>query len=225
MEKQAANQGMKEASGNWKKSGKLFSPEPLEGMQPSLNLDFSPGRSIWNFWPPELYNNKFVFFTPLQYLLEGLMPKLKFQYFGHLMWRTDSLEKTLMLGKIEDEGSGWQRMRRLDDTTDSMDMSLSKLRELVVVREAWRAAVQSSSVQFSSVTQSCPTLCNPMNHSTPGLPVHHQLLEFTQTHVHWVSDAMQPSHPLSSPSPPAPNTSQHQSLKLSPINKAHSCKF
>ena len=66
--------------------------------------------------------------------------------------------------------------------------------------------------QFSSATQSCPTLCNPMNHSTPGLPVHHQLLELTQTHVHWVSDAIQPSHPLSSPSPPAPNPSQHQSL-------------
>ena len=69
-----------------------------------------------------------------------------------------------------------------------------------------------SSVQFSSVTQSCLTLCDPMNHSTPGLPVHHQLLEFTQTHVHRVSDAIQPSHPLSSPSPPAPNPSQHQSL-------------
>ena len=68
------------------------------------------------------------------------------------------------------------------------------------------------SVQFSSVAQSCPTLCNPMNHSTPGLPVHHQLPEFTQIHVHWVGDAIQPSHPLSSPSPPAPNPSQHQGL-------------
>ena len=72
--------------------------------------------------------------------------------------------------------------------------------------------VAFSSVQFSSVAQSCPTLCNPMNHSTPGLPVHHQLPEFTQTHVHRVSDAIQPSHPLSSPSPPAPSPSQHQSL-------------
>ena len=70
----------------------------------------------------------------------------------------------------------------------------------------------SSSVHFSSVTQSCPTLCNPMNCSIPGLPVHHQLPEFTQTHVHRVSDAIQPSHPLSSPSPAAPNPSQHQSL-------------
>ena len=68
-----------------------------------------------------------------------------------------------------------------------------------------------SSVQFSSITQSCPTLCNPMNCSTPGLPIHHQLPEFTQTHVHRVGDAIQPSHPLSSPSP-APNPSQHQSL-------------
>ena len=66
--------------------------------------------------------------------------------------------------------------------------------------------------QFSSVTQSCPTLCDPMNCSTPGLPVHHQLPEFTQTHVHQVSDAIQPSHSLSSPSPPALNPSQHQSL-------------
>ena len=69
-----------------------------------------------------------------------------------------------------------------------------------------------SSVQFSSVAQLCPTLCNPMNRSTPGLPVHHQLPEFTQTHIQQVSDAIQPSHPLSSPSPPAPNPSQHQSL-------------
>ena len=68
------------------------------------------------------------------------------------------------------------------------------------------------SVQFSSVAQSCPTLCDPINCSMPGLPVHHQFLEFTKTHVHRVGDAIQPSHPLSSPSPPAPNPSQHQSL-------------
>ena len=68
------------------------------------------------------------------------------------------------------------------------------------------------SIQFSSVAQSCPALWDPMNRSTPGLPVHHHLLEFTQTHIHRVSDAIQPSHPLSSPSPPAPNLSQHQGL-------------
>ena len=68
------------------------------------------------------------------------------------------------------------------------------------------------SIQFSSVAQSCPTFCDTMNCSTPGLPVHHQLPESTQTHVHWVSDAIQPSHTLSSPSPAAPNPSQHQSL-------------
>ena len=65
--------------------------------------------------------------------------------------------------------------------------------------------VYHTQVQFSSVAQSCPTLCDPMNHSTPGLPVHQQLLKFTQTQVHRVSDAIQPSHPLSSPVPPAPN--------------------
>ena len=69
-----------------------------------------------------------------------------------------------------------------------------------------------SSVQFSSVAQSCPTLCDPMNRSTPGLPVHHQLPEFTQTRVHRVSDAIQPSHPGSSPSSPAPNPSQHHNI-------------
>ena len=74
--------------------------------------------------------------------------------------------------------------------------------------------------QFSSVAQLCPTLCDPMNHSTPGLPVHHQLQEFTQTHVHWVGAAIQPSHPLSSPSPPAPNPSQHQGL-FQWVNSSH----
>ena len=75
-----------------------------------------------------------------------------------------------------------------------------------------RMGLNSHSVQFSSVAQSCPTLCDPMNHSTPGLPVHHQLPESIQTHVHQVGDAIKPSHPLSSPSPPIFNLSQHQGL-------------
>ena len=79
-----------------------------------------------------------------------------------------------------------------------------------------------SSLQFRSVAQSCPTLCDPMNRGTPGLPVHHQLQEFTQTHVHRVSDAIQPSHPLSSPSPPAPNPSQHQSLLIKGLKLMYS---
>ena len=70
----------------------------------------------------------------------------------------------------------------------------------------------AQSVQFSSVAQSCPTLCDPMNRSTPGPPVYHQLPEFTQTHAHRVGDAIQLSHPLSPPSPPAPSPSQHQGL-------------
>ena len=77
-----------------------------------------------------------------------------------------------------------------------------------------------SSVLFSSVTQSCLTLWDPINRSTPGLPVHLQLPEFTQTHAHWVDDAIQPSHPLSSPSPPAPNPSKHQGL-FQWVNSSH----
>ena len=75
-------------------------------------------------------------------------------------------------------------------------------------------------VQCSSVAQVCPTLCDPMDHSTPGLPVHHKLPESTQTHAHQVGDAIQPSHPLLSPSPPAPNPSQHQGLLLF-VNSSH----
>ena len=182
------------------------------------------------------------------------MLKLKLQYFGHLMWRTDSLEKTLMLGKIEGRRrGGWQRMRCLDGVTDSMGMSLSKLWEMIMDKPGvlqsrglqrvghdwttenwtdWGSSVHGisqvrilewvaiffsrrssalagrfftteppgkplsvhwskiksqrqsfgcsrkfSSVQFSSVAQSCPTLYNPMDCSTPGFPVHHQLLE------------------------------------------------
>ena len=74
--------------------------------------------------------------------------------------------------------------------------------------------------QIRSGAQLCLTLCDPMNHSTPGIPVHHQLPEFTQSHVHRVSDAIQPSHPLSSPSPPAPNPSKHQSL-FQLVNSLH----
>ena len=84
------------------------------------------------------------------------------------------------------------------------------MEKLYTVRKNKLTVAQISQVR--SITQSCPTLCDSMNRSTPGLPAHHQLPEFTQTHVHRVSDAIQPSHPLSSPSPPAPNPSQHRSL-------------
>ena len=88
----------------------------------------------------------------------------------------------------------------------SLNSSTERLLTTVMLKKAF------SSVQFSSVAQSCPTLCDAMNRSTPGLPVHHQPLEFTQTHIHRVGDAIQPSHPLLWSSPPAPNPSQHQSL-------------
>ena len=95
-------------------------------------------------------------------------------------------------------------------SSNSFFLSLSFLNWSIIASQC--CASFCCSVQFSSVAQSCPTLCDPMNRSTPGLPVHHQLPEFTQTQVHRVSDAIEPSHPLSSPSSPAPNPSQHQSL-------------
>ena len=154
------------------------------------------------------------------------MLKLKLQYIEHLMWKAKLLEKTLMRGKTEDKKRrGKQRRRWLDSINDSMDMNLNKLQEIVKDREAWDAVVRRvaksqtwlkrlSTAQHKicfSVAQSCLTLCDNMDCSPPGIPVLHHQLELAQTHVHWVSDAIQPSRPLSFPSP-AFNLSQHQGL-------------
>ena len=101
------------------------------------------------------------------------------------------------------------RNTRLEEAQAGIQIARRNINHL---RYADDTTLMAESDQIRSVAQSCPTLCDPMNRRTPGLPVHHQLPEFTQTHVHRVSDAIQPSHPLSSPSPPAPNPSQHQSL-------------
>ena len=127
---------------------------------------------------------------------------------------------------IKIAGRNINNLRYADDTTlmaeseEELKSLLMKVKEetekvglkLNIQKTKIMASSPISSVQFSSAAQSCPTFCGPMNRSTPCLPVHHQLLEFTQTHVHQVGDAIQTSHPLSSPSPPAPNPSQHQSL-------------
>ena len=98
--------------------------------------------------------------------------------------------------------------------------SILKRRHNILLTKVCVVKAMVFPVQFGSVAQSCPTLCDPMNCSTQGLPVHHQLLESTQTNVHWVGDSIQPSHPLSSPSPPAFNISQHQGLFKS-VSSSH----
>ena len=124
-----------------------------------------------------------------------LSPCFSNSYAEYIM-RNAGLEEAQAGIKIA--GRNINNLRYADDTTLKAE-NIEELKSLL-------------KVQFSAVTQSCPTLCDPMNRSTPGLPVHHQLLEFTQTHVHRVGDAIQPSHPLSSPSPPTFNLSQHQGL-------------
>jgi len=141
-----------------------------------------------------------------------------FNFYAEYIMRNAGLEEAQAGIKIA--GRNINNLRYADDTTlmaesEELKSLLMKVKEesekvglkLNIQKTKIMAYSPISSVQFSSVTQACPTLCDPMNHSTPGLPVHHQLPEFTQTHIHRVSDAIQPSHPLSSPSPPAPNPS------------------
>ena len=106
----------------------------------------------------------------------------------------NSMDRRARWATVHRVSKSWTQLKQLDPQKAGSLLTLTDVK-------------LSCSVQFSSVAQSCPTLCDPMNRSTPGLPVHHQFPEFTQTHVHRVSDAIQPSHPLSSPSLPAPNPS------------------
>ena len=135
------------------------------------------------------------------------MPTLSLEWGGG-RWH-QSLVKDAWDSGLQLEGTSPQARAASHPAWGQAPSSEANIQRLV---DARHGPLQFSSVQFSSVAQSCPTLCNPMDCSTPGLPVHHQLPKFTQTHIHWVSDAIQPSHPLSSSSPPALNLSQHQDL-------------
>ena len=119
-------------------------------------------------------------------------------------------ERTVILMDLQESLPQFSMSRQIDLVTNFFCIHLLLWGDLSVMQFSLLQFCRH--VQFSSVAQSCVTLCDPMDYSTPGLPIHHQLLEFTQTHVNRVSDAIQPSYPLLSPFPPALNPSQHQSL-------------
>ena len=126
-------------------------------------------------------------------------------------------QKYLIFSKIQNIVSLMPKtMIKLGHNTESNFMKVPEsnknrfFRSALITWERKMGSIPVGKFQFSSIAQSCPTLCDSKNRNTPGFPVHHRLLEFTQTHVHWVSDAIQPSHPLSSPSLPSLNLSQHQ---------------
>ena len=124
-------------------------------------------------------------------------------WWWHILLKPEySMQITIFMAESEEELKSL--LMKVKEESEKVGLKFS-LREL----KSWHLV---PSVQISSVAQLCPTLCDPMNHSTPGFPVHRQLPEFAQTHIHRVSDAIQPPHPLLSPSPPTPNPSQHQSL-------------
>ena len=133
-------------------------------------------------------------------------PKDRGAWWAAIHWVAQS--RTRLKRLSSNSSSGWWVLSNAFSASNVLDKAVFYLHSYGIVNIGQFLYVEP----FSSVTQSCPTLCDPMSRSTPGLCVQHQLLEFTQTHVHWVSDAIQASHPLSSPSPPAFSLSQHQGL-------------
>ena len=158
---------------------------------------------MYHLWPPLDYK-PYVGRLSVSYTWQGEQLAECLEHGGQEHWFTDQVQDSQRSAVLFTEDHN--RRQRINFCGERLWRKKKSKRKKIEATQLF------SSVQFSSVAQSCPTLCDPMNHSTPGLPVHHQLPEFTQTHVHWVTDAIQPSHPLSSPSPPAPNPSQHQGL-------------
>ena len=195
------------------------------------NLELAQTRPLSQWCHPTISSSVIPFSFCLQPFPEsGSFPMSQFFASGGQSIG-DSASPSVLPRKIQDwlalELTGWislqsEGLSRIFPTSQfkSINSSVLSFLHIQTLTSIHDYEKKFDSVQFSSVTQSCPTLCNPMNHSTPGLPVHHQLPEFTQTHAHLVDDAIQPSHPLSSPSPPAPNPSQHQGL-FQWVNSSH----
>ena len=147
-----------------------------------------------------------------------ILPPYLFNFYADYIRWNAKLEEAQAGIKIA--GRNINNLRYADDTTLMTEREEELKSLLMKVKEKSERAGLKLNTQKTKIMASCPTPCDPMNRSTPGLPVHHQLPEFTQTHVHWVGDAIQPSHPLSSPSLPALNLSQHRGL-LTWVSSSH----
>ena len=168
----------------------------------------SPSAVIWK--PPKIKSDTVPTVSP-SISHEVMGPDAMIFFLWMLSFKPTFLLSSLTFIKRLFSSSSLSAIRVVSSANLRLLIFLPAILIPLVFHPAWHLKVRRT-LHFSSVTQSCPTLCNPMNFSMPSHPVHQQLPEITQTNVHQVSDAIQPSHPLSSLSPPAPNPSQHQSL-------------
>ena len=187
---------------------KATQPEWLPRGRPALKQQ-QMGCFQWNLLQQRGKQLPPVHLPPLLSLLPLGMTMISYAVSDKTCSTFFYLQQTLLSLPFEISASFWDL---LPAQASSLCSPQGKLVDKQINSLFWECWNLVSSIQLSPVAQSCPTLCNPMDCNTPGFPVHHQLPEFTQTHVHQVSDAIQPSHPLSSTSPPALNLSQQQGL-------------